>query len=122
MVWMYIAALLTGILASLGVGGGMILIIYLTAFANMPQLEAQGVNLVFFIPIAALSVTIHTKNKLIEWRKLVPSIIAGLAFAAAGVFLADYIGSPMLSKIFAGLIILVGVKEFFYKPNQSDSS
>lgn len=119
MIWSFIAAFFTGIFASLGVGGGMILIIYLTIFLNIPQLEAQGINLIFFIPIAILSVIIHTKNKLIEWKKVIPSIIAGLIFAIAGVFLADYIGSPILRKIFAAFILLVGIKELFYKPKNS---
>ena len=51
---LYSAAFLTGILASLGLGGGMILILYLTIFAGMAQFEAQGINLIFFIPIALL--------------------------------------------------------------------
>lgn len=48
-----IVAFLTGITASMGLGGGFILVIYLTIFAQMPQLAAQGVNLIFFLPIAA---------------------------------------------------------------------
>lgn len=115
MIWSYIAAFFTGIFASLGLGGGMILIIYLTIFAGMSQLEAQGVNLIFFIPIALLSVIMHTKNKLILWIKVIPSIITGIIFAVAGVFLAEYIGSPVLRKIFAIFIICVGIKELLYK-------
>ena len=119
---MYIAAFFTGILAALGVGGGMVLIIYLTVIANMSQLEAQGINLLFFIPIAILSVIIHTKNKLIEWKKIFPAIIAGVGLAVAGVFLANFIGSPLLQKIFAGFIILIGIKELFYRPDKADKA
>ena len=69
--WITIAAVsfATGIFASLGLGGGMILIIYLTLFAGVPQLQAQGLNLVFFIPIAAVSLYFHTKHKMVEWKK-----------------------------------------------------
>lgn len=65
----YISAFLTGILASMGLGGGMILILYMTLIAGMEQLTAQGVNLLFFIPIAAAALIIHTKNKLVKWKK-----------------------------------------------------
>lgn len=109
----YIAAFLTGIFAAMGVGGGMILILYLTFFAGFPQLSAQGINLIYFIPIALLSVIIHTKNKLIEWKKIVPSLIAGTAFAVLGAFAADYLGSVVLGKIFGGFIIIIGIKELF---------
>ena len=121
MIWSFIAAFFTGIFASLGVGGGMILIIYLTVFAGFDQLAAQGINLIYFIPIAALSVIIHTKNRLIEWKKIIPSILLGVVFAALGTYAAERIGSPALKKIFGIFILLIGVKELLYKPGSSDN-
>lgn len=115
MIWLYIAALSAGVFASLGVGGGMILIIYLTVFEGLDQLSAQGINLLFFIPIAALSVIIHTKNKLIDWRKIIPAIITGVVGAIAGAFLAEYLGSAAIKKIFAVFILLFGIREIFHK-------
>lgn len=107
-----IAAFLTGLLASLGVGGGMVLIIWLTAVMGMSQLEAQGINLLFFLPIALLSVMIHRKNGLISFKELVPSVLTGILGAAAGSFAAKLMGSVILGKIFAVFILVIGVKEF----------
>ena len=121
MIWSFAAAFLTGIFASLGVGGGMILIIYLTVFAGFDQLAAQGINLVYFIPIAALSVILHSRNHLIQWKKIIPSVITGIIFAALGTLAAKYIGSPGLKKIFAVFILLIGIKELFSK-TADDSS
>lgn len=109
----FIVAFLTGVFASMGVGGGMILIIYLTIFDGADQLAAQGINLLYFIPIAVVSVIIHTRNKLIEWKKILPSIITGSFFAAAGAFAAEYIGSDILKKIYGFFILAVGVNELF---------
>lgn len=109
----YLAAFLTGIFAAMGIGGGMILIIYLTIFANMPQLSAQGVNLLYFIPIALFSVILHTKNKLIEWKKIAPSLILGTTSAVIGAYSAEYIGSEHLRKLFGAFIVIVGIKEIF---------
>ena len=119
--WSFAAAFFTGIFASLGVGGGMILIIYLTVFAGFDQLSAQGINLIYFIPIAALSVIIHTKNKLIEWKKIIPAVITGIVFAALGTFAAKYIGSEGLRKIFAVFIFVIGFKELFFKASDNSS-
>lgn len=116
-----IAALLAGITASLGLGGGMVLMIYLTIFAGIPQLSAQGINLIFFLPIAALSLIFHTKNKLVEWKKIFPSILFGIIGAVAGSLLADAIGSPVLRKIFAVFLILVGIKELLFKKKEKSS-
>lgn len=121
MIWSFTAAFFTGIFASLGVGGGMILIIYLTVFAGFDQLAAQGINLVYFIPIAALAVILHSRNHLIEWKKIIPSIITGAVFAVLGTLAAKYIGSPGLKKIFAVFILLIGIKELFSK-TADDSS
>lgn len=113
MIWAYLTAFLTGILASLGVGGGMVLIIYLTVFSGFDQISAQGINLIYFLPIALLSVIIHSRNKLVEWKKILPSLITGVIFALAGAALARYIGSSLLRKIFALFILLIGFKELF---------
>ncbi|WP_432650514.1 TSUP family transporter [Huintestinicola sp.] len=107
----WIAAFFTGLLASLGVGGGMVLIIWLTAIMGMSQLESQGINLLFFLPIALLSVIIHRKNGLISFKELVPSVLTGILGAAAGSFAAKLMGSELLGKIFAVFILIIGVKE-----------
>ena len=114
-----IAALLTGIAASMGLGGGMILIVFLTVFLNTPQINAQGINLVFFIPIAIVSLIFHSKNKLINWKEIIPAVIIGALGAVIGTFVAQYIGSPILSKIFAVFLLIVGVKELFSKKQES---
>ena len=44
-----LAGLFSGILGSMGLGGGGILIIYLSLFTATEQLKAQGINLIFFI-------------------------------------------------------------------------
>ena len=112
---MCIAALVTGFLASLGVGGGMILILYMTVWGGYSQLHAQGVNLIFFLPIAMLSVIIHRKNGLIEMKELVPAMITGAVSAVIGSLAAEYIGSELIGKFFAVFIIALGIRELFRK-------
>ncbi|MGN0667064.1 MAG: sulfite exporter TauE/SafE family protein [Huintestinicola sp.] len=109
----FFAAFLTGILAAMGVGGGMILILWLTVFMGTDQITAQGTNLIFFLPIALLSVIIHNKNGYIKFREIYPAIITGIAGACLGAFTAEYLGSPLLRKIFGGFILLIGIKSLF---------
>ncbi len=106
-----VIAFLTGMTASMGLGGGFILVIYLTVFAQMPQLAAQGINLVFFLPIAAVSLFFHAKNKMIEKEVILPSILFGAVGVLIGVWAANALGSVWLSKLFAGFILLVGIRE-----------
>ena len=110
---LYTAAFVTGILASMGLGGGMVLILYLTLIAGISQITAQGMNLLFFIPIAALALVIHSKNKLVKWRKIIPAIICGIVSAVLGTFLAKTLGNNFLTKLFAVFVLVTGLKEFF---------
>lgn len=114
-VLLFTAAFFTGIFASLGLGGGMILILYMTIFAGFTQLDAQGINLIFFIPTALLAVIMHTRNKLVRWKKIIPAIICGCITAAAGCILAKHLGNEYLTKIFAVFVFITGIKELFKK-------
>ena len=57
---------LSGVIASMGLGGGFVLLIWLTLHDGMPQREAQGVNLLFFLPIALISVIMHIRAGFID--------------------------------------------------------
>ena len=93
----------------------MVLIVYLTVFAGFSQLAAQVINLVFFIPIAIISLVLHTKNKLVEWKKAVPAVLWGTAAVIISAWLANRIEQSLLSKAFGIFLILMGLKELFFK-------
>ena len=63
-----LAGLFSGILGGMGLGGGGILIIYLSLFTDIKQLTAQGINLLFFIPIGLIALTIYAFKKQIKWK------------------------------------------------------
>ena len=111
--WNIIASVGSGLLGAMGFGGGGILIIYLTQILKYGQLKSQGINLIFFIPSAITALVIHVKNKLIDFKKILPLIISAIPGVAAGLYLTTVISGKMLSKIFGVLLILMGLKEFF---------
>lgn len=104
----------------MGFGGGFILIIYLTAFSDVNQITAQGVNLLFFLPVALVSLIIHQKNSLIKWKVLLRLIPGGIIGILLGTFISSHIDVDFLQKLFAGLLIFVGFKELFHK-NEKNS-
>ncbi|MCM1578818.1 MAG: TSUP family transporter [Ruminococcus sp.] len=89
----------------------MVLIIWLTVFSGVSQTEAQGINLIFFLPIALLSCILHRKNGLVKIKPLLPAIFTGIVGAAAGALLAQAVASEILGKCFSGFILAVGIKE-----------
>ena len=54
----------TGILSAWGVGGGTLLLLIMTLFLGVDQQAAQGINLLYFLPTAALALVSHGKNGL----------------------------------------------------------
>ncbi len=109
--YIWIAGILSGIIGAMGIGGGGILIIYLTLFADIEQMTAQGINLLFFIPCAIVALIIHIKKKRIVWKTVLPMIAGGLIGVAVGSYFAGIIGSKILGKFFAVFLVGLGVKE-----------
>ena len=105
----------SGILASMGMGGGFVLVVYLAIFTNLVQKGAQGINLLFFIPITVLAVYMHIKNKLIDIKTAVICSVIGIPAVVAGFYLAQSIDNSWLRKGFAVFIIVAGLKDLFSK-------
>ena len=116
--WSILAALGAGALGAMGMGGGGILVIYLTLTLSMPQLEAQGINLLFFLPCAAMSLLVNGIRKLVDWKRALWIALGGLPATLLGIWVAGRIDTKWLGWIFAGFLVLIGVKELFSKPKQ----
>mgnify|MGYP001032293138 CR=1 FL=1 len=103
----FLAALATGALSSWGVGGGTLLLVCMTLLLGVDHREAQAVNLLFFIPTAAISLFFHRKNGYLDrttWREAAP---LGTAAALVGALLSMAVDVSLLRKPF-GLFLLYG--------------
>ena len=78
----FIAGALTGVLSGWGVGGGTLLMIIMTAFLNTDQHQAQGTNLMYFIPTSFTALVSHAMIGFIEKSALIPAAAAGALFSA----------------------------------------
>ena len=110
-----LAGALTGILSGFGIGGGSLLLIYMTSFAGVPQNLAQGINLLYFLPTAGAALPVHAKNGYIEKAALLPAITAGLAGTALAAWAATALDVQLLRKCFGVFLLIVGLRELFRK-------
>lgn len=108
-----LAGLVCGVFSGLGIGGGTLLMVWMTAVMDVAQKTAQGINLLYFLPTAACALIFHIKNRLIRWRVVIPAAIAGSLCAAAAAYLATMMDTGLLRKMFGGFLILVGLTELF---------
>ena len=108
-----VAGLVCGVFSGLGIGGGTLLMVWMTAVMDMEQRMAQGINLLYFLPTAACALVFHIKNRLIRWRVVIPAAITGCLTAAGAALLATAIDATLLRKLFGGFLLLVGLNEVF---------
>lgn len=107
-----------GFLSGLGVGGGSLLMLWLTLALDIPQETARGINLLFFIPSALIASAFHFKKGRLDIKKLLPGILFGCASAALFSLIGRQIEVSALKKVFGGLLILTGLRELFYRPKR----
>lgn len=110
-----LAGAITGIITGFGIGGGTLLILYLTMFRDTAQLAAQGINLLYFIPTAGCALVSHIKNKRIVWRAVIFAAGAGVVTTILAALVAARIDMTLLRRIFGGFLIIVGLSELFNK-------
>ena len=110
-IWPLLVGAATGVLSGFGVGGGTLLLVYMTAFAGVEQRLAQGINLLYFLPAGLMALPAHVKNGFVEKPALLPAIGAGLACAALSAWAATAVDVALLKKCFGGFLIVVGLME-----------
>lgn len=113
MVLAFLAGAAAGVLSGCGVGGGTLLLIYLTAFAGVGQIEAQGVNLVYFLPCSAAALYSHVKNGQVERAAFLPAAVAGCLCTLPAAWLATVLEAAALRRAFGAFLIFIGLRELF---------
>lgn len=105
-----------GFLSGLGVGGGSLLLLWLTLVLGQHQEAARVMNLMFFLPCALIATLFRWKQSSPDWRLAIPAIIAGLLGALLGNFIGPILEVGLLKKAFGILFIVCGIRELRCKP------
>lgn len=110
-----------GFLSGVGVGGGSLLILWLTLVLGMDPATARSVNLLFFLPAAAISCRFRRKQGTLNLRRVFPAICTGIAGAVLGTSLSARLDTGILKKAFGFLLILTGIRELLWKKKKAES-
>lgn len=106
---------LLGFLAGIGVGGGSLLMLWLTLVLGMEHSQARVLNLLFFLPSALVACLFRWKQGSLDVKKILPAVISGCIAAAVGSWICVQLDMERLKKLFGGLLILTGIRELMYK-------
>ena len=94
-----------GGLSCRGTGGGAPLQLVKALACGVDQAAAQGINLLYFLPTAAMGLIWHRQNGLLDKAVLRRTVPWALAAAAAGAWAATALDATLLRRPF-GLFLL----------------
>lgn len=107
-----------GALSGIGVGGGSLLMLWLTVVLHTPQDQARLMNLMFFIPCALSAGVFHFKQGKLNLPLTLTAAAAGLAGALLSSGWREMLDTRLLHKGFGILFILCGIRELRYRPKE----
>lgn len=117
-----IAGIASGVIAGMGMGGGTLLIPALTLLLGVAQRNAQGVNMLSFLPAAVIALAIHHKAGRLDVKKSVSAVIFGIVGAVLGSLAAGWIREETLKRVFGIFLMVMAAGEIkaCLKQNQID--
>ena len=116
----FLVGMATGILSGFGIGGGSLLILYLTTFAGVPQYTAAGINLLYFLFCAPAALISHIRKHLVEKKTALIVIAAGIVTSLAAAYVASLMDLSLLRRIFGVFLLYIGVRELFCRSEKKN--
>lgn len=111
---------LTGIISGFGIGGGSLLILYLTAVAGIDQYSAGGINLLYFLCCAPAALISHIRHRRVEWQAVLWCSLAGAITSAVAAYFAAGINTDWLRRLFGVVLLYIGIRELFAKKETAE--
>jgi uncharacterized membrane protein YfcA len=106
-----VLGLATGLIAAtLGIGGGIILVPSLAVIFGFAQHIAQGTSLAVIVPTAIVGTVLHAKRQRVDWRVAGNVALGGVIGGLVGSTAALAMEATLLRRLFAGLLALVAIR------------
>lgn len=105
--------IVSGIIGGLGMGGGTVLILFLSLFLDVEQHIAQATNIVFFVPTAISAIIVSIKNKNINFKIALPICLWGTLGAFVGACISLKMNMNLLRKCFGAFLIFIAIYQTY---------
>ena len=102
-----------GFLGALGLGGGTVLMMWMSFFEQIAPAAAAGVNLLAFLGGGIGPAAVYARRRLVDWRRFGWAAGLGAGGVLGGWALSGALDGAWLTKGFACLLILLGLRELF---------
>ncbi len=115
-----LSGVLGGVLGGMGMGGGTLLIPALTWFFEVEQKIAQSINLIAFLPMSAVALIIHIKNKRVDFTNILFMIVPAVLCSVGGSFIAYELSAKTIKKVFGIFLAILGVFSILFTKKSAD--
>ena len=116
--FMLVISICLGFLSGIGVGGGSLLMLWLTLVLEIHHSVARTINMLFFLPSAIIASLFRWRQGKLDLRKILPAIIGGCVSAAVFSVISRQVDMELLKKLFGILLLFTGIRELFYRPRK----
>jgi uncharacterized membrane protein YfcA len=106
--WTIAIAFCIAVLSGLGVGSAGLFVVFLTTVAQIPQLTAQGLNLVFFLFSSGAALTVHLLRTKLPFGCILLLWIGGIPGCLLGTAIAHKLSTALLRVLFGAMLIVSG--------------
>ncbi|MBP6782509.1 MAG: sulfite exporter TauE/SafE family protein [Verrucomicrobiales bacterium] len=108
--------LFAGVMAGLcGVGGGIVMVPAFVYFLGMEQKAAIATSMAVIVPTSLMAISRFQQAGLVQWHIFWPTALGAIFAAYFATGWVRKLSNDQLTKVFAVLMILVGVSMLFKK-------
>ena len=105
----FILCFITAVSSGMGTGGGGLTTLYLTLAAGIPQINAQGVNLLCFVCSSSPAAVVNYRRCRPDMRLVAFLSFCGASGCILGAAAAPYLPDAALGKIYGVFLLFTGV-------------
>ncbi len=109
----FLAGFGVALLSGLGIGGGGLLVIWLVIFCGVEQIEAQGINLLWFIFSSSAAMIVHLIKRKLNFNLIGWLTFFGSVGAIIGSIMAKGIDPLIVRKFFGVFLTASGIWTLF---------
>ena len=105
-----LAGLAAGLLSGWGIGGGTLLLVYLTGVAGLEATAAKGINLLFFLFAAGAALCVRLSRQAVRFLPVFAVILAGMIGVIPGTLAAGILPEKWIRILFGIMLITAGAR------------
>lgn len=109
-----------GFLGALGLGGGTLLMMWMSFFEQIAPAAAAGVNLLAFLGGGIGPAFVYASRRMVDWKRYGWAAGLGVGGVLGGWALSGFLDDARLTRGFAVLLILIGLQALFRSSPASD--